>query len=56
MATLQNRLFFMEEKQVQLIYTMETNQAKEISVMKANQVTFIIGWRKWKDYRYKNSR
>lgn len=32
-ATLQNRLVAMEEKQVQLINTMETNHAKEISVI-----------------------
>ena len=30
----------MEEKQVQLINTMETNHAKEINVMKANQIIF----------------
>ena len=33
----------MEEKQLQLINTMETNHAREISVMKANQVTFQNG-------------
>ena len=40
MASFQNRLLTMEEKQVQVINTMETNHAKEISIIKANQVTF----------------
>jgi len=35
-TSIQNMLFTMEEKQVQLINTMETNHAKQISVMKAN--------------------
>ena len=40
MVSLENKLLAMEEKQVQLINTMETNHAKEVNVMKANQVTF----------------
>lgn len=38
MVALQNRLLALGEKQ--LINTMETNHAKKISVMKANQITF----------------
>lgn len=39
-VSLQSKSFVVEEKQVQLINTIETNHAEEISVMKANKITF----------------